>query len=111
MEMPSLDPEAFARRPELINELRRFLPHEHVIADQASLRAYECDGLTAYKQRPMLVALPDTTQQVSQILRVCSDLGVKIVPRGAGTSLSGSQSSTKYWRSITLIDVRLCNLE
>ncbi|MEC9077541.1 MAG: FAD-linked oxidase C-terminal domain-containing protein [Pseudomonadota bacterium] len=89
MEMPSLDPEALARRPELINELRRFLPSEHVIADQASLRAYECDGLTAYKQRPMLVALPETTQQVSQILRVCSDLGVKIVPRGAGTSLSG----------------------
>ena len=44
---------------------------------------------TAYKQRPMLVALPETTQQVSQILRICSDLGVKIVPRGAGTSLSG----------------------
>lgn len=89
MKMPSPDPEALARRPELINELRRFLPPEHIIADQASLRAYECDGLTAYKQRPMLVALPDTTQQVSQILRVCRDLGVKIVPRGAGTSLSG----------------------
>ena len=89
MEMPRPDPEALARRPELINQLRRFLPSEHIIADQASLRAYECDGLTAYKQRPMLVALPDTTQQVSQILRVCSDLGVKIVPRGAGTSLSG----------------------
>ena len=89
MEMPSLDTEALARRPELINELRRFLQPEHVIADQASLRAYECDGLTAYKQRPMLVVLPETTQQVSQILRVCSDLGVKIVPRGAGTSLSG----------------------
>ena len=89
MEMPSLDPEALARRPELISELRHFLPPEHVIADQASLRAYECDGLTAYKQKPMLVALPETTQQVSQILRVCSDLGVKIVPRGAGTSLSG----------------------
>ena len=89
MEMPRPDPEALARRPELITQLRRFLPSEHIIADQASLRAYECDGLTAYKQRPMLVALPDTTQQVSQILRVCSDLGVKIVPRGAGTSLSG----------------------
>ncbi len=89
MEMPSLDPEALARRPELIRALRHFLPPEHVIADQASLRAYECDGLTAYKQKPMLVALPETTQQVSQILRVCSDLGVKIVPRGAGTSLSG----------------------
>ena len=89
MEMPSLDPEALARRPELISELRHFLPPEHVIADQASLRAYECDGLTAYKQKPMLVALPETTQQVSQILRVCSDLGIKIVPRGAGTSLSG----------------------
>lgn len=89
MEMPRPDPKALARRSELINELRRFLPPEHIIADQASLRAYECDGLTAYKQRPMLVALPETTQQVSQILRICSDLGVKIVPRGAGTSLSG----------------------
>ena len=89
MEMPSPDPDALARRPELISELRQFLPPEHVIADQASLRAYECDGLTAYKQKPMLVALPETTQQVSQILRVCSDLGIKIVPRGAGTSLSG----------------------
>ena len=89
MEMPRPDPKALARRSELIKELRRFLPPEHIIADQASLRAYECDGLTAYKQRPMLVALPETTQQVSQILRICSDLGVKIVPRGAGTSLSG----------------------
>ncbi len=89
MEMPRPDPKALARRSELINELRRFLPPEDIIADQASLRAYECDGLTAYKQRPMLVALPETTQQVSQILRICSDLGVKIVPRGAGTSLSG----------------------
>ena len=89
MEMPRPDPKALARRSELIKELRRFLPPEDIIADQASLRAYECDGLTAYKQRPMLVALPETTQQVSQILRICSDLGVKIVPRGAGTSLSG----------------------
>ncbi|MGA0347432.1 MAG: FAD-linked oxidase C-terminal domain-containing protein [Alphaproteobacteria bacterium] len=89
MEMPCPDPEALARRSELINELQRFLPPEHIIADQASLSAYECDGLTAYKQRPMLVALPETTQQVSQILRICSDFGVKIVPRGAGTSLSG----------------------
>ena len=89
MEMPCPDPEALARRSELINVLRRFLRPEHIIADQSSLSAYECDGLTAYKQRPMLVALPETTQQVSQILRICSDLGVKIVPRGAGTSLSG----------------------
>jgi len=89
MEMPRPDPKALARRSELIKELRRFLPPEDIIADQASLRAYECDGLTAYKQRPMLVALPETTQQVSQILRICSDFGVKIVPRGAGTSLSG----------------------
>ncbi|MEK9692656.1 MAG: FAD-linked oxidase C-terminal domain-containing protein [Rhodospirillaceae bacterium] len=89
MEMPRPDPKALARRSELIKELRRFLPPEDIIADQASLRAYECDGLTAYKQRPMLVALPETTQQVSQVLRICSDLGVKIVPRGAGTSLSG----------------------
>src|SRR5262249_2249799 len=53
------------------------------------MRPYESDGLTAYRQLPMLVVLPETTEQVSEILRFCHAEGIKVVPRGAGTSLSG----------------------
>ena len=60
-----------------------------VIAEEEGLRAYECDGLTAYRQLPLIVVLPETTEQISQILKYCNGAGVKIVPRGAGTSLSG----------------------
>ncbi|MDQ2801474.1 MAG: FAD-binding protein, partial [Pseudomonadota bacterium] len=64
-------------------------PGEGVITAESERRAYESDGLTAYRQLPMIVVLPSTTQQVSQVLRYCQELGVKVVPRGAGTSLSG----------------------
>src|SRR5579872_6561426 len=53
------------------------------------MRPFETDGLTAYHQLPMVVVLPETTQQVSEVLRYCHDEGIKVVPRGAGTSLSG----------------------
>src|SRR5471030_1333474 len=53
------------------------------------MKPYETDGLTAYHQPPMVVVLPETTEQVSQVLRYCHDEGIKVVPRGAGTSLSG----------------------
>ncbi len=53
------------------------------------MRPYESDGLTAYRQLPMVVVLPETTEQVSQVLRYCHGEGIKVVPRGAGTSLSG----------------------
>ena len=52
-------------------------------------RPYECDGLTAYRQRPMAVALPETEAQVQGVLRACHALGVPVVARGAGTGLSG----------------------
>jgi glycolate oxidase len=69
--------------------LRGIVPGEGVISDPASLRAYESDGLTAYRQVPLVVVLPETTAQVSAILRWCNGAGVKVVPRGSGTSLSG----------------------
>ena len=69
--------------------MRRIVPGEGVIAEEEELRAYECDGLTAYRQLPMIVVLPETVQQVSDILKYCHGTGVNIVPRGAGTSLSG----------------------
>jgi glycolate oxidase len=89
MRMPDPDRDVLARRGEIIAALRRIVPGEGVIAEEEELRAYECDGLTAYRQLPMIVVLPETTQQISDILKYCHGSGVKIVPRGAGTSLSG----------------------
>jgi len=78
-----------ARRAEIIAALREIVPGEGVIATQAGLRAYECDAFTAYRALPMVVVLPDTVAQVSAVLAYCHANNVKIVPRGAGTSLSG----------------------
>lgn len=87
--MPTPDASTLARRAEIVEAMGRIVPGEGVIADEASLRPYESDGLTAYRQPPMLVVLPDTTEQISEIMKWCSENKVKIVPRGAGTSLSG----------------------
>src|SRR5438552_17060541 len=65
------------------------VPGEGVIASEQAMRPFESDGLTAYRQLPMVVVLPETTAQVADILRYCHREGIKIVPRGAGTSLSG----------------------
>ena len=89
MRMPDPDQDVLSRRADIINALRRIVPGEGVIAEEEELRAYECDGLTAYRQLPMIVVLPETTAQVSEILKYCHAEGIKIVPRGAGTSLSG----------------------
>ena len=89
MRMPDPDKIVLSRRTEIIAALRRIVPGEGVIAEEEELRAYECDGLTAYRQLPMIVVLPETTAQVSEILKYCHGEGIKIVPRGAGTSLSG----------------------
>jgi len=89
MKMPIPDAGTIAKRGEIIKRLRAIVPGEGVIVDDSELRTFECDGLMAYKQLPMVVVLPQTTQQVSQILKACHEMGVKIVPRGAGTGLSG----------------------
>jgi glycolate oxidase len=87
--MPKADPAVLARRAEIVAALKRIVPGEGVIASEQAMRPYESDGLTAYRQLPMVVALPDTTAQVAAVLGYCHREGVKVVPRGAGTSLSG----------------------
>jgi len=89
MRMPEPDAGVMSRRNQIIERLRAIVPGEGVIADTDELRVYESDGLTAYRQLPLIVVLPETTEQVSKVLRYCHEEGVKIVPRGAGTSLSG----------------------
>ncbi|MEE9210303.1 MAG: FAD-linked oxidase C-terminal domain-containing protein [Kiloniellales bacterium] len=89
MRMSEPDAAVIARRSEIVERLREIVPGEGVIVDEHELKAYETDGLTAYRQVPMIVVLPDTTEQVSQVLRYCRENRIKVVPRGAGTSLSG----------------------
>src|SRR6478736_6550334 len=77
------------RQAEVARALRAFLPARALLWEEEDTRPYECDGLTAYRQLPMVVALPETEEQVQRILRTCASLGVPVVPRGAGTGLSG----------------------
>jgi glycolate dehydrogenase FAD-linked subunit len=89
MRMPEPDAGVIARRAELAVALREIVPGEGVISDEDERRPYESDGLTAYRTLPLLVVLPSTTEQVARVLRFCRERGIKVVPRGAGTSLSG----------------------
>ena len=89
MLMPKPDLSVLSRRPAITDRLRAIVPGEGVIADEDAMRVYETDALTAYRQRPMIVVLPETTAQVAEILRYCHDEGIRVVPRGSGTSLSG----------------------
>src|SRR5271166_1029770 len=89
VKMPEADAGVLARREQIVRALRAIVSGEGVIATEREMRPYETDGLTAYRQLPMVVVLPETTSQVAKILRYCHRHGVKVVPRGAGTSLSG----------------------
>ena len=79
----------FQRQRNVAQALRAFLPERSVLWQAEDTRPYECDGLTAYRRLPMVVALPETEEQVQRILKTCHALGVPVVPRGAGTGLSG----------------------
>jgi len=87
--MPEPDQGVLARRDAIVAALRAIVPGEGVIAAEREMRPYESDGLTAYRQLPMVVVLPETTAQVAAVLSYCHAQGIKVVPRGAGTSLSG----------------------
>ncbi|QFT91292.1 putative FAD-linked oxidoreductase [Roseovarius sp. THAF9] len=95
MDMPKPNPTILARKSQLLDRLASFLPREALIHDPAETRAYECDGLTAYKCPPLAVVLPASTAEVSETLKICNDMGVPVVPRGAGTSLAGGALPTE----------------
>jgi glycolate oxidase len=89
VKMPAPDEGVLARRDDIVAALRAIVPGEGVIAAEREMRPFESDGLTAYRQLPMVVVLPETTAQVSRVLAYCHASGIRVVPRGAGTSLSG----------------------
>src|SRR5271156_3359017 len=85
--LPDPKPDVLARRGAVIAGLRAAVSDaEGVIGDPVSLKPYETDGLSAYRQMPLAVALPETTEEVAAIMRFCHANGVRVVPRGAGTA-------------------------
>jgi glycolate oxidase len=77
------------RQPKIASALRELLPPHSILWRTEDKRPYECDGLMLYRQLPMIVVLPETEVEVAQVLRLCHARGVPVVPRGAGTGLSG----------------------
>ena len=91
--LPDPKSEILARREEIVAGLRRLVPGgplgEGVISEPLRLRPYETDGLSAYRQPPLAVVLPTSTEEVAEVMRYCHRNGIRVIPRGAGTSLSG----------------------
>jgi glycolate oxidase len=87
--MPAPDASTINRRNEIVAALKRIVPGEGVIETRNEMSVYESDGLTAYRQLPLVVVLPETTAQVAGVLAYAHENQVRVVPRGAGTSLSG----------------------
>jgi len=94
MQMPTPNPVILARKAQIVARLRGVLPRDAVVDDPAETRAYECDALSAYHCPPLCAVLPRSTAEVAAVLRLCHEMGVPVVPRGAGTSLSGGALPT-----------------
>jgi glycolate oxidase len=91
-----------ARQQQVVDALSQHLPAHALLWHNEDTTPYECDGLTAYRERPMVVALPETEAQVSAVLRVCHALDVPVVARGAGTGLSGGALPHKMGVTLSL---------
>ena len=92
--MPAPDKATLKRRDEIVADMRVIVPGEGVVDTENSMRAFESDGLTAYRQLPLVVVLPQTVKQVSRILKYRSDRNTRDVPRGAGT-----WRQHRFWRT------------
>ncbi|MCI2400730.1 FAD-linked oxidase C-terminal domain-containing protein [Aliiroseovarius subalbicans] len=94
MQMPQPDASILARKDRLVAQLQAILPEGCVIYDERETKAYECDALSVYRCPPLCAVLPETTEQVAAVMKLCHAEGVPVVPRGAGTSLAGGALPT-----------------
>ncbi len=89
LQMPKVQKSIISNRDKIISDIRKIIRKENVLSHEDEIRPYETDALTAYRQMPLLVALPETVDEVSEILKYCNANKIKVVPRGAGTGLTG----------------------
>ena len=87
--LPKVDESTILNRNKIVSKLKKITKLENVLDHNDEIKPYETDALSAYKQKPLVVVLPENTQEVSKILKYCNEEKIKIIPRGAGTGLSG----------------------
>ncbi len=88
--MPKVDQVLLSKKDTVIRNLKKIIKAENIIDSEDETRPYETDAFTAYRQKPLAVVFPETTEEVSKLLMYCNQERIKIVPRGAGTGLSGA---------------------
>ena len=87
--MPKIDRKLIAKKKDIVADLKKIIKDENILHNEDELRPFETDALSAYKQKPLLVVFPENTNEVSKVLSYCNQYRIKVVPRGAGTGLSG----------------------
>ena len=87
--MPKIDRKLISKKKDIIADLKKIIKAENILDHEDETRPFETDALSAYKQKPMVVIFPENTEEVSKILAYCNQQRIKVVPRGAGTGLSG----------------------
>ena len=87
--MPKIDRKLISKKVDVIEDLKKIIKAENILDHEDQTRPFETDALSAYKQKPLIVIFPENTKEVSKILAYCNQERIKVVPRGAGTGLSG----------------------
>ena len=87
--LPEIDQSTIDKKEYIFKKLKKLTPSENVLSNEAEIKPYETDALTVYKQKPLCVVLPEKTEEISNILKFCYEENIKVIPRGAGTGLSG----------------------
>ena len=89
LQMPKVEKSILSMKDKIVSDFENIIDHKNILFHDDEIRPYETDALAAYKQKPLLVVLPETVEEVSKILKYCNEHKIKVVPRGAGTGLSG----------------------
>ena len=89
LSMPKIDRKLLLKKADIVKNLKKIIKIENVLDHEDQIRPFETDGLSAYKQKPLIVVFPENTEEVSMILSYCNRKKIKVVPRGSGTGLSG----------------------
>ena len=87
--LPKVDKNIISKKLLIVSDLKKIINKDNVLSDADEIKPYETDALAAYKNTPLAVVLPENTKEVSEILKYCNNENIKVIPRGAGTGLSG----------------------